>query len=420
MESSRKVLLNRIQNILIVLLSVSAVFLFFRTQLSTSSSRNGTDGFSPAPGAAGVSDSSRVAAPVRLAVTGAYGRYASSVLRTSDEDFAAPGSLLGEALRPSGSFSACLPELFYAALNPSSIYYELEGSLPLSALAGLLNTEAEDTPLPVRRLLLSRGEDGQVWLYLWQESGSCLRRATGVSSAALDTLIESYTLGGSFFALDLGEDFSALDPLTLFSSDESAPPVLHAESTLSDEDALLTALDFNPRTEFRYTESSGTVVIVAGNRILRLSPDCTVVYSGGTESTLQIPCRQPDHPTAQEAAQGVYRLLSSLLPEGSEASLCLTALRQNGSATSLEFNYLINNCPVRFSDGQSAASVELIGNSINAFTLRLRQYTSREESALLLPRTQAAAIAAAQGGGQLLVCYADDRSGRVSAVWLAQ
>ena len=53
-------------------------------------------------------------------------------------------------------------------------------------------------------------------------------------------------------------------------------------------------------------------------------------------------------------------------------------------------------------------------------TLRIRQYTSLEESSLLLPLRQALAVAARHPGTELTIGYVDNGSDTVSAQWLAE
>jgi hypothetical protein len=412
---------NLIQNIAIALLSLSAIGLFTQTQLSTIAA-DPESGYLSLSGSSSVTqeESGQFSVPVRLAVTGAYGRYATGQLRTSEEGFSAPGALLGEALVSAGEAADCPQSGFYAALDSaSSIYYELPAALPLSLFSRLLDTELDwGGDNTVRRLLLSDDGDGSVSLYLWWGDDHCSRCSTGISSSALTALSESYELGGAFFALDLGESCAGLDPLTLFSPEEDLPTV-QAESTLSDTDALLSALDFNPRTEYRYTDANGAEVIVEGSRKLRIQSNESILYQGGSSPVLTISA-QEEMPTVWEAASGVYHLLSSLSPGAGQASLCLTQVRQEGEQTFLEFEYVLNGSLVRFADGEPAASAELTGTVVNSLSLRFRQYTLNEDTAPLLPRTQAVAIAQSRQVENLSIAYLDDGSSKISASWMTE
>ena len=155
MDASRRRRRDFIQNIAIVLLSLSAVALFTQTQLynlgrpedgsyfgQTSASASGVQ--SPQ----GLTD---LAAPVRVAVTSShtYGRYGTLCLTTDNEAFF---PLLSEALASASAFTPCEAGDFLAALNESSVYYDFLSPLPLSILAGLTGVTLEDRfvlPQPV-------------------------------------------------------------------------------------------------------------------------------------------------------------------------------------------------------------------------------------------------------------------------------
>ncbi len=410
---------NLIQNIAIVALSLSAVILFTQTQLSTIAA-DPSDGYLfLSSGDSTQEESSQFSVPVRLAITGAYGRYATGFVRTSEESFSVPGALLGEALNSAGEPENCPQSGFYAALDSAaSICYELSAPLPLSLLSRLLDVELEWEDSSIRRVLLSDDGDGRVSLYLWDENDLCKRCDTSITPSALSALSESYELGGAFFALDLGESCAGLDPLTLFSPEERSLPAVQAESTLSNSDALLSALDFNPRTEYRYTDANGAEVIVEGSRKLRIQSNDSILYQGGPSPVLAI-SSQEEMPTVWESAAGVYRLLSNLSPSGGQATLCLTQVRQSGGQTFLEFEYQLNGSLVRFADGQPAASAELTGTVVSSLSLRFRQYTLSEETVPLLPRAQVVAIAQAQQVQSLFIAYLDDGSSQISADWVA-
>ena len=67
--------------------------------------------------------------------------------------------------------------------------------------------------------------------------------------------------------------------------------------------------------------------------------------------------------------------------------------------------------PIRFADGSHAAEVRIEGQSITAFSLRLRRYTLTERDSLLLPL--------ALSGCELTVAYIDSYGDSVGASWIA-
>ena len=417
---------NVIQNIAIVLLSVSAVLLFAQTQLySLGSSLFAGDTFSglfesssssetvPAP--VSLAD---VAAPVQVAVTGHYGRYGQSGLSTTDSSFSALGTLLGEALGSAGTISSCSEQTFRSGLGTVSVYYDFLRPLPLELLAGLTGSTLKAGSQSVRGLLLS-ASGKSVTLYLWDGNTAYSQCSTYVTLENLQELVGSYELGNAFFAFELGTKYTSFAPLSLFITGDRTVRVLSASTGPSDTDVLLTALDFNPHTNSRYAEVSGTQVIMEGNSTLRIATDGTVTYQDGGDNDLRI-SNGSGIPTLSEAVLGSYRLLLNLLSDQvGDAQLCLQSAVQSGSSTSLQFGLLVNGLPVRFPNGTAVATRRLCGTSVSSFHLRFRKYTSTEENCLLLPLRQAAAIAKQYPDCELTACYVDTGGSTVSAQWLA-
>ena len=168
MEEQRRKRRNLVQNILITLLSLSAVALFAQTQLY---SLDLTGGEREAAGPSqSASPAAELTAPVRAAVTGDYGRHAAVALTTADAGFDDPlGRRLLEALGSARDYTPCAGAEFLRALRGPSLYYDFLEPLPLSVLAGLLGGGEEVSPredLSARRLLIAPQGDGAV-LYLW-------------------------------------------------------------------------------------------------------------------------------------------------------------------------------------------------------------------------------------------------------------
>lgn len=426
MDAARRKRRDFIQNIAIVLLSLSAVALFTQTQLYNLD-LTGRDGYftqssASAAGVQSLEGLTDLAAPVRVAVTSShtYGRYGAFCLTTDNEAFI---PLLSEALASASAFSACEVRDFLAALNESSVYCDFLSPLPLSILAGLTGVTLEDSVLSVRRLALVKAAGQTVQLYLWDGEDACFRGGTAVSSARLEEVIGGYELGNAFFALDNLESggYGAVEPCSLFLTELPDLPDLAAVNPLTDDDWLLSALDFNPHTNYRHQESDGTQIIAEGVRSLRIRSDGTVLYQSGSDPTLDIASTREDAPTAEEAVLGAGALLNRLLSDvSSDARLYLQSFRQEGGVTELQFGYQINGLPIRFSDGGCAAEVTLAGTAVTRLSLRFRQYTPSDSSTPLLPLRQALAIAAGHSGAEMAIGYADNGGDTVSAAWLLE
>ena len=410
---------NLVQNILITLLALSAAVLFTQTQLYN---LNLTTSEAPPGPAQSAAPAAELAAPVRTAVTGDYGRCGGLTCTTGDPVFADPlGRRLLEALGSARDYAPCSRGDFLRALRGPSLYYDFLEPLPLSVLAGLLGGGEDVSPredLSARRLLIVPQEGGAV-LYLWDGGENCFRASTAVSSDSLEQVISRYELGDASFAMDGGGLERELDPCSLL---PAQPPELPS-FTLGDPlaggtDWFLSALGFNPRSRTRHTESSGTELIIDGDRTLRIRPDNTIHYQSGNEPILRVKAAG-DLPTAREAALGAGSLLSSLLaPVSGELQPWLQSLRRSGDVTALRFGYQLKGVPVRFQDGGFAAEITLTGSAVTALSLRFRQYNAAEEPSLLLPLPQALAVAAASPGKELSIGYVE-RGGECRAYWLS-
>ena len=410
---------NLVQNLLITLLALSAAVLFTQTQLYN---LNLTTSEAPPGPAQSAAPAAELAAPVRTAVTGDYGRCGGLTCTTGDPVFADPlGRRLLEALGSARDYAPCSRGDFLRALRGPSLYYDFLEPLPLSVLAGLLGGGEEVSPredLSARRLLIAAQGSGTA-LYLWDGGENCFRASTAVSSDSLEQVISRYELGDASFAMDGGGLERELDPCSLL---PAQPPQLPS-FTLGDPlaggtDWLLSALGFNPRSRTRHTESSGTELIIDGDRTLRIRPDNTIHYQSGNEPILRVKAAG-DLPTAREAALGAGSLLSSLLaPVSGELQPWLQSLRRSGDVTALRFGYQLKGVPVRFQDGGFAAEITLTGSAVTALSLRFRQYNAAEDPSLLLPLPQALAVAAASPGKELSIGYVE-RGGECRAYWLS-
>ncbi|MCI2056045.1 MAG: hypothetical protein LKJ86_02755 [Oscillibacter sp.] len=414
---------NTVQNVLIVLLSVSAVLMFIRTQIlfRENGNRYLTDLFSaqaPTWESSVPTELTEISAPVQLAATGAYGLYGNLRLSTTDESFTQPGSLLRMALGSAGSSEKCSESEFRAALTGTSLYFDFKTPLPLSVIGGFVGADLSSSVLSQRLALVS--EAGNVILYSTQGT-DFFRCATHVSAEDLAQIVNSYQLGNASFAYELDEN-TVQDPYSLLQTD-SLPsyPVLSASShTEDDKSAILSALGYNPRTNSRYADGS-TEVVLDGDRTVRLSADGDIVYQGGgSASTVQI-ASGDDVPTARESVIGVYQLLSGMLDtQNSEANLCLSGMTLSGDSWTLNFSYQSGGTKILRGDGSPAAQVVLSGKNVKTLRFFPRRYSATEEESLLLPLTQAMAIASAYDGADLEICYTDNGGGSISAGWIAE
>lgn len=423
MDTARRKRRDFLQNIAIVVLTLSAVALFVQTQLYTLD-RDGdyfrslsTSSTATQPTPTSLAD---LSAPVRIAVTGDYGHYGSIQTTTTDKAFTESlRSLLRGALGSAQAFTPCSGEEFLDAVSGVSIYYDFLNPLPLSFLSGLVGEESDTETVLARQLVLAdRGENG-VRLYL-SDGSSYSSCSVAISASRLADIVSSYELGGAFFAFESAEIdplYASLAPCSLFLTPQPSLSALSAKTPLSDTDWLLSVLGFNPNTKSRYTEAGGTEVIIRGDCSLRIRSDGTVLYDGGSTPSLQISTREDA--TINQRVLAVQSLLNSIFANfTSDASLYLVSVQSSGSSTVLRFGYQVEGVPIRFTNNADAVTVTLSGSDITSLTLRVRQYSHTGEIASLLPLQQALAIAAQTPGGELTIGYSDRGGDTAEASWL--
>ena len=144
MEEQRRNRRNLVQNIIITLLSILALSLFAQSQLYNLDLAEGYNDNGSSQAVRALPASDHLIAPLRVAVTGDYGRYGNIALTTGDNGFIDPlGRCLLEALGSARDYTSCAAGDFFQALGAPSLYYDFLEPLPLSA-------EGRDRYLPQR------------------------------------------------------------------------------------------------------------------------------------------------------------------------------------------------------------------------------------------------------------------------------
>ena len=422
----KSVVINRLQNLAILILSLSAVLLLLKTPLfGALADRTPRELalFSAEPSSDGAVtvELSGLAAPVRVVYTGEFTRCGADALTMAEDDFARAGALLGEALSSAGTMLPSSEDAFLAALEKTGIYYDFTVALPLEILCDTLGASVPASyAVPVRRALLCSGEN-TASLYLLDQNGVCGIFSTALRSSVLAEFLSSLEGADADFAFDGAYD--ALAPFTLIMSQPTPRCMLSASGSLgSDLSGLLRLAGFNPHTENRYTESSGTTVVREAYGTLRITADGTVTYRSGSAEAdaLYTVAADGPIPSVTEAVAAAQRLVSTLLQRSSGAAcLYLSGVSENAKGCTVTLDYAIGGTPLRFADGSHAATVTVEGRSITAFSLHFRSYTLTDIPALLLPIRQAAAIARkTHAGSELSVCYVDSGMESVGVSWL--
>ena len=425
--------LNRIQNLAIVLLTLSAFLLFTnlpmfgalsdQSLLELARDRIRRENL---PAETDASGAASLVFPVRMVYTNGFARLGADAITTLSDEFEHAGTYLGEALGSAYGAVSISEDAFLDALRSESLYFDFTTALPSDIVSGLLGVSVPEPELAsVRRMLLSPAGAEGAPLYVQDGAGQHYRFSTAVSSTALVDFLDARSGNSADFAFLLGSAYEQLSPYTIILSDPAPRGTLGAANALSgSEDAFLRRAEFNAHTENRFTESSGTVIVREGSSALYLRPDGTVDYQGGAaapDSIYFVAAAETGSPTLAEAAAAAQNLASTLLQDFlGDAALYLSDASADGERYEIFFDLMANGTPIRFSDNSHAVSVTIEGQRISAFTLKARSYSLTEDTALLLPFAQAAAIARVWDGAELIVAYVDTGAETVLPTWIAE
>lgn len=410
-----KKLVDRLQNVALVVLSLSAVFLllsFFHLRGGWTARFQTLLAVRPAAGgqeeASGVGE--LLAAPhIMVTSDSEYGRCGRLYTPAGDALLEQMLPLFGEALGSADQVGAAADQTLRAGLGKSSLYLDLTVELPLEVVAAWLGERTVFDRAVRAMALTTEGRDTAV-LYLCGGEGEIFRYFTALPASAVEALTESVSPNGSLFAYET--NYAPLAPYTVLVREAEGLPQVRSElpATYSSY-RLLTALDFNAHTNSRYAEPGGTEVVMDGRRTLRIGPEGTVTYDSGEEDA-------GGRGGALEALRAAGSLAAALTGGVDASPLYLRRLEEREDGYLVGFQYQVEGVPVRFPDEADALTVLVRGAGIAEFTCRCRTYVPEEEASVLLPPIMAAAIASLYPEGELSLGYVDSGSGRLHADWL--
>ena len=413
------------KNVLIVLLTLSALFLLSMTPLVRDSGLAGLLGPGSASlGASGVSAQPGMVLPARLAVYRDGERYGLQYDdETMEERFAAFGPLLGEALSGAGEPAPLTESGWRERLCRPGAYFDFAGEAPLSVLARWLGGEACPLEGSARRVALCTGEGDEVAL-CWQDAGdggfyAC---STTLSRALhLEPALETVTPNGAWFAFEDDDLAGLLAPFTLITegvgtgAQYAVTMPLNAAAGI---ETLLDALSFNSQNHA--PGSTGEVYLDGADRLV-VQDGGTVTYRAAQGE--KYPVENRDGSTsADQAADGARALAERAL--GSlcgDARLYLMSAEEYGEGWRLRFGYRLDGCAV-YLDGEGWAAEFIVQSGyITDFVLRVRGYTADGESVLLLPIDRAAVLLPdlTEEKRELVLRYRDGGGQSVSPHWEA-
>lgn len=417
----RKRLVNILQNVTLIALAASAIFLLTQFPMLDGAMQMQALLTNKEDSAVESDALSGAVAAVHLAVTNEreYGRYTCLNVPTESAEFQSFAPLLREAIGSASAIESVTAAEFRAALDTPGIYIDLEAALPLSVVAAWLGESHASQETVCALALVAQRETAM--LYFRGENDTFLRCTSALTSAAVRESTAAFAPNGGQFAFE--SEYDTLAPYSILVQEN--PGVADVTAMLPDGYTaynLLTALDFNAHTTARYYESNGVEVVVQSPLTLRIGTDGTVQYSAdGTvpAGLYQIACAG-ETPTAQEALRSAL-VIAERVCEGTNASqLSLSGMEQTAQGWIISLHYHVNGVPVRLAEDQTALRVVISGAAVTEFTYICRAYTPKQEYSLLLPSTMAVAIASLQEGAEPMLAYVDNGADVLAVRWLVQ
>lgn len=425
MKGKRRVL-EAFKTVLIVLLSLSAVYLLIQTPLVEDSGVLELFSSDPVEHAqSGKVTLTTAARPSRIAVSSDGLRYGVQYDQNeADELFARFGPLLGEALISSGEPEEISEGKWQDYLRGQGIYFDFVGEIPLSALSSWLQTESVSSlTAAARRILLADGPGDTVLLcYQDMTSNRFYACQTGLNwTLHLEPDIRSVTGNGAMFAFEHETLADLLEPYTLI-TEEAEHPIYAVTTPLlpgGNHSALLEALDYTGRN---HASVSGGELYLDGNDRLHVLSGGQVVYSASQPEKYPVATAR-GMVTVAEAIEAARRLAEGTVgAQCGEAQLYLISAEPMESGYRIRFGYRLDGSTVWLYDEGWAAEFYVRDGYITDFTLYFRNYVSTGENALLLSMDWAAAVVPnlTDEHCELNLQYRDQGEDRVEPIWVAK
>lgn len=443
-----------VKSLLIVLLTLSAAYLALRTQMYADFTGHQATGwlgavldfFDRGPGLlppGGNESAHRLEVrPMRMAVNvQGVGRYAVQYdQERTDEIFTRVFSTLLEALDGAQAPRQIGEDQWREALsNLSGVYFDFQGTQPMSVLAALGGGSNPALPdVGVRRLLLAENGSGDAVLYYSNETDGMYYacETTQALQGHLQEIVMSYSVNGALFAYE-GE-YPGLDPYVLISQStaampgsQSRPEIYTAANPVAEMSAgredLLEALGFHSQSNNSYRRGD-RLVVNEWPYTLNILDNGTIYYettaADEPKYAVGTPGKPPTGLELVEATQALVERSVGAQAWRGEAGIYLMGVTETAEGVwQVDYGYSLNGITVQTGAEGYAARFIIEDGQISAFTLHMRSYADTGESSPVLPDVQAAAaMGALDAGGKELTLTYEDPGGteRLQARWIAQ
>ncbi len=368
--------------------------------------------------------------PVRMSVYDGSQRFALQYDTANvDKLYDSLGILLGEALASARPPTAITESQWQDALQSPGVWFDFLGCLPLETLCAWTGGGFYNELLThsARQMAVALDRDGVKLYYHNEGDGLYYACKTSVAyEGHMDSLIAQYGSNGVSFVFELGESsgYRPLDPYVLIASGTLSPQIYRSSNPLAGLDSarveeVQNSLSFQTSS---YPIPDG-IRIREGQETLDIRSNGTVTYTTADGTDSRYPVGGGDGYTATELVDITYRMAAATVGRycGS-ARLYLMDIQQTDGAWEVRYGYCLNGCAVNLSDQDHAARFTVQGGQITDFTLCFRRYEDSGQTGTVLPERQAAAALEALDTQEreLALCYWDNGGDTTQAGWAAR
>ena len=405
--------IDRLENILIVVLVCTALFLIQKTGMFQNLTGLG-GGTAVETSFTGVQDTALSRqTPVALLIQTTSGRYGVQYDQNTVDGLYQNGlsTLLTTAIDHVESVQTTTEEDWQSAISQGDhwIFYDF--------LYDVAFTDQDSGGEGAGRRFLLSGRNGRVdTLRYYNEKNETYYlaqlRDTGLT---LPEAQEGLTPSGGALAFEDEALSGSLDPNTLVLPEVPVCPVYTVTNPLAAWDsetrnALLESLDFNLRAAAVYQTSDG-LVVQEGSDTLRIQKNGKLTFHAAENGPARFQALSAREKDLQLQAESLLSTVAQ--PRLGEGRLvCQSVETQEDGSVVLQYACLLGGSQVQLWDEGWMARFTFEGTNLSGFVLCLRAYTKTEQTSKALPVRQAAAVVSAMGqqGKELQLAYLDNGS----------
>ena len=405
--------IDRLENILIVVLVCTALFLIQKTGMFQNLTGRG-GGTAVEASFTGVQDTALSRqTPVALLIQTTSGRYGVQYDQDTVDGLYQNGlsTLLTTAIDHVESVKITTEEDWQSAISQGDhwIFYDFLYDVAFTSQ----DSEGEGS---ARRFLLS-GRNGRVdtLRYYNEKTGTYYLGQLRDMGLTLPEAQEGLTPSGGVLAFEEETLSASLDPNTLVLPEVPVCPVYTVTNPLAAWDSetrnsLLESLDFNLRAAAVYQTSDG-LVVQEGADTLRLQKSGKLTFHAAESGPARFQALSAQEKDLQIQAEALLDQVAK--PRiGAGRLVCQSVETQEDGSVVLQYACLLGGSQVQLWDEGWTAKFIFEGANLSSFVICLREYTKTEQTSQALPVRQAAAAVSAMGpqGKDLQLSYLDDGS----------